>query len=80
MNIEIDLRYFYSHFIQFYRKLSLLLKYVKIVNKSVADLIFKDKKVFLTILIFFWLNFWVNISKFSLFHQKLHEVRFFGPL
>ena len=46
MNIEIDLRYYYySHFQEFLSKiLSTLLKFVKTVNNSVVDLIFKDTK------------------------------------
>ena len=33
----------------------------------------------------FWFNFfgqklWINISKFSLFHQKQHEISYFSPL
>ena len=45
MNIEIDLRYYYSQFQEFLSKtLSTLLKFVKTVNNSVVDLIFKDTK------------------------------------
>ena len=46
---------------------SILLKIVKIVNNSTVDFIFKDQKLFLTILnYFFGLKFWVNISKLNL--------------
>ena len=55
MNCEKHLRYCYSHFPDILHKiLSVLPKSVKIVNKSVVDLNFKDKKVSLTILIEFF--------------------------
>ena len=53
VSIETDLRYFYSYFPEVLPKIYLiLLKYVKLVNDSVVDLIFKDKKVLLPILIY----------------------------
>ena len=67
------LRYFYSIFPKFLPKiLSILLKYLKIVNKNTFEFVFRDKKsCWLIWFDFFWLIFWVNISKFSLFNQKL---------
>ena len=42
----------FSHFSEFLPKiLSILVKYVKIVNNSTVDFIFKDKKVLLIVLI-----------------------------
>ena len=54
MNIEANLRYFYLNFPDVFPKIySSLPKYVKTANNSVVDLIFKDQKVLLTILIYF---------------------------
>ena len=62
------------------KMLSFLLKIVKIVYNFLFILFLETKKILLTFLIyFFWLKFWLRISKFSLFHQKLSEISFFSP-
>ena len=65
-------RCFYSLFPEFSPKFSsIVLKFNKIFENSVVDYIFKDKQALLIVLIqFFGKNFWINITKFSLFHQK----------
>ena len=73
---------FYSYFPEFLPKFSpILLKFVKIFKNSVVDFIFKDKQALLIVLIkFCGQKFWINISKFSLFHQKQREISHFSPL
>ena len=67
---------FYTHFPEFLPKiLSILVKYVKIVNNCTVDFL-RDK----SFVDYFDLNFWLNIPKFSIFQQKLTELRYFSPL
>ena len=79
---QMNLPDFYSHFPEFSLKISsILLSYVKIVNNSTVEFILNDKKVLLIIsILFFWPKLWLNISKFSLLHQKLPETGYFIPL
>ena len=77
-----EFRCFYSHFPEFLPKISsILLKYAKILNNSDVNFIFKDKKYCrLDLFKFFVKNFWLIVSKISLFHQKQHGISFFSPL
>ena len=76
-----NLPYFYSHFPEFLPKfLSILLKYVKIVNNSTVDFISKDKKVYDYIDLIFLAKILAKYFKIQLFHQKLCEISYFTPL
>ena len=54
-----------------------MFKFLRIV--SLILLLKTNKNCWLIWFNFFGQKLWINISKFSLFHQKQHELRYFSP-
>ena len=72
---------FINNFRNFLTKISLiLLNFVTFFKESVGDFIFKDKNIVGNFYLDFCQKFWPNILKFTLFHQRQHEISVFSPL